>query len=120
LIGADGRPAEATTIQSGFFAVFLFAGSLCGSAGATEGGNLRIKVQGGTLEGSIETSGMGGFKGVPFAAPPVGERPDASPHAVRPGIASNFILHPTRDRMTMGPWVFSTSYGPNSSTSLNG
>src|SRR2546423_10232568 len=61
------KPTILTTL---FFLVMLSTTTLVGSAAAQD----RVKTANGIIEGSSEQSfGIRAFKGVPFAAPPVGE-----------------------------------------------
>lgn len=58
--------------------LFLFTGLLVPLAVAqfksdASTGTIRVKTANGTLEGVIEKSGIHTFKGIPFAAPPVGD-----------------------------------------------
>jgi para-nitrobenzyl esterase len=58
-----------TTHRSRFFtSVMLLATMLSVGAFAQD----RIKIINGTIEGTLEASGVRSFKGIPFAAPPVG------------------------------------------------
>ncbi len=74
-----------------FLAIALFAWQVAAPAGAqsvkTPAMNLqanRVKVAGGQLTGAPATGGVHVFKGVPYAAPPVGARRWQAPQPVRP------------------------------------
>ena len=45
--------------------------------------NTIVKTKNGTVEGTHETSGVYAFKGIPFAAPPVGENRWKAPQPVK-------------------------------------
>jgi len=47
-------------------------------------GRPQVTVAGGTIEGTVEPSGVHSFKGVPYAAPPVGDLRFREPQPVRP------------------------------------
>ncbi|HEY6899478.1 MAG TPA: carboxylesterase family protein, partial [Puia sp.] len=46
-------------------------------------GQLQVKTANGTVEGVLEKSGVRSFRGIPFAAPPVGELRWAAPQPVK-------------------------------------
>lgn len=56
-----------------FMAIQLVVSIPLGIANAQSGKTAQAKVVNGLLEGTVETSGIKSFKGVPFAKPPVGE-----------------------------------------------
>jgi para-nitrobenzyl esterase len=73
-----------------FFALPLFAGLLLGTANAqpvkkaAPAAAPEVKVAGGRLAGAALPGGIRSFKGVAFAAPPVGERRWQAPQPVQP------------------------------------
>lgn len=69
-----------TNLSSLFTIALLFATALAGSALAQN----RVKTANGIVEGTAEQSaGVRAFKGIPFAAPPVGELRWQAPQAVK-------------------------------------
>lgn len=61
--------------------LFIMMGTLSSSLFAQK--NLQVKVKNGTIEGTQESSGIRSFKGIPFAAPPVGELRWKKPQPVK-------------------------------------
>lgn len=63
---------------TGFFAVYTLW------AQQNRGSDLQVKLVHGMVEGVLEKSGVRSFKGIPFAAPPVGELRWKAPQPVQP------------------------------------
>jgi para-nitrobenzyl esterase len=59
------------------------AATIAQAAGADKAAATTVKVEGGRIEGRIE-DGVRAFKGIPFAAPPVGELRWKAPQPVKP------------------------------------
>jgi len=57
--------------------------SLAQTGGAASGGANHVKIANGELEGATEKSGIRAFKGIPFAAPPVGDLRWKEPQPVK-------------------------------------
>ena len=57
--------------------------SLAQTSGAASGGANHVKIANGELEGATEKSGIRAFKGIPFAAPPVGDLRWKEPQPVK-------------------------------------
>src|SRR5947199_9693132 len=49
----------------------------------TQNKNLVVKTENGLVQGVLETSGVRSFKGIPFAAPPVGDLRWSEPQPVK-------------------------------------
>lgn len=58
--------------------------SLWGASMASCAQNLVVDVEGGRIEGVIDQEGIVVYKGIPYAAPPVGELRWKHPQPVRP------------------------------------
>lgn len=64
--------------------LLLFTGPLASLAIAQSDNMARVKTAQGTVEGITEKSGIRSFKGIPFAAPPVGELRWQPPQPAKP------------------------------------
>jgi para-nitrobenzyl esterase len=58
-----------------FFAIWLalFMPATFAQQKKSSANNTRVKIANGMLEGSLEKTGIVSFKGIPYAAPPVGD-----------------------------------------------
>src|SRR5436305_1822724 len=63
-------------------AIVLHANAQKKNASAGSGNSLQVKTVSGLVEGVQEKSGIRSFKGIPYAAPPLGELRWSEPHPV--------------------------------------